>query len=165
MAIPWLIGAAAVATVVAATKMWSDNEKNSEHSEHARKDEEAKEAEKKKQQEAHLRNLEQFAFDSGKFLAEKYNIEISVLGDTIFSIAGIQGVARSSLNSFLGNSIFSKEVSYLAIHQPEKCKEEFRHIFNQSKKVIDMNNQKDYFKNEIEEINNLSVIISNMGRL
>lgn len=172
MAIPFLIGGAAV--VAAGTvaviltkknKMFADSAQSFENLDRTRKAEEVKQAEKKKEQETNLRNLEQFSFDSGKILAEKYDIEISMLGDAIFSIAGVTGVARSSVNSLLGNSVFSKELSYLAIHQPKKCKAEFINIFNHSKKVINMNNQRDYFKNEIEEINNLAVILSNMERL
>lgn len=173
MAIPLLIGAAVVGTAAwflsdsKEEKKQRAREKRLEE-ERTRKTQEVKESEKKKQKEDHLHNLEQFSFDSGKALAEKYEIEINMLGDAIFSIAGVAGVAgvaRSSVNSLLGNSVFSKELSYLAIHQPKKCKAEFINIFNHSKKFINMNNQRDYFKNEIEEINNLSVILSNMERL
>lgn len=113
MAIPFLIGGAAV--VAAGTvaviltkknKMFADSAQSFENLDRTRKAEEVKQAEKKKEQETNLRNLEQFSFDSGKILAEKYDIEISMLGDAIFSIAGVTGVARSSVNSLLGNSVF-----------------------------------------------------------
>ena len=146
MAIPWLIGAAAVGAAAwllsdskeekeqrAREKRWEEEDRIREE---AREEiERAKRAEERRQQEAQALDLEQFAYAKGKSLADKY---------------GIDG--------------FPKNLKRLAINDPEKCEQEFKRIFLQSGKLSDMNVQKAAFESEILEIDALSALLVNMDK-
>lgn len=153
MPIPWLIGAAVVAVVAAVASSASEDAEKERQEEERRarrraaeeearireeaeaRREYAKREEARRQEEERIHALTQFSYAKAESLVDKYSI---------------QGVSLD-------------EVSDLAIYNPRKSVDVFHKSYLQSKKNLDMDDQKNLLEKQLREVDELSKLISNAG--